>query len=84
MALLTPTGDRQKTLQQYEFVFDCMRDNKIQLNSHLRARIFEYALLNGSTSLCNDILTTLSGDNTEQLSPIDPRFLSMFFEESLH
>ena len=50
------------------------------MNTLLRARTFEYAVLSGQNSLANDLLKTLSADWMESLSPIDVRYLDKYFE----
>ena len=45
--------------------------------------LLEYSVLGGRTQLANSTLVKLTKDRSESLSPVDPRFLSKFFEQSL-
>ena len=55
----------------------------MNLTPQLKARIFEYNILNGQLSNANDMLAKLSKDHTEHFSPIDPRYLESFFGDSI-
>ena len=39
-------SDKQTTLKKYEYVFSCMQENKIKPTNEIKARIFEYEVLN--------------------------------------
>jgi len=46
-------------LKRFEFVFDCMKKQGVPMNANIRARVFEYAVLNSSMDLANSMLKTL-------------------------
>jgi hypothetical protein len=39
-------GKKSSQLEQYDFVFDCLKKQGIRHSSNIKARIFEYAVLN--------------------------------------
>jgi hypothetical protein len=58
-------ASKQKTLQEFEFLLDCMQNNKVEQTSSIKARVFEFATLNGSYDLANSMLRALSGNGSE-------------------
>ena len=60
-----------------------MHDNKVAFTPQIDARLFEYSVLAGQSQLANSTLVKLTKDRSESLSPVDPRFLGKFFEQSL-
>ena len=67
-------------LDHFAFVLRQLDANKVKETPHIRARLFEYALLSGKTQLANDLIQKLTVDMKENLSPVDPRYLRKFFE----
>jgi len=50
------TKEKNKTLDQFEFVLNALQENGVALNHAIRARIFEYATLNGNFDMANNML----------------------------
>jgi hypothetical protein len=48
--------DKNKVLDQFEFVLNAMQQNGIPMSNALRARVFEYATLNGNFDMANNML----------------------------
>jgi hypothetical protein len=46
LAQLRADKSTESFLYKYEYVFECMKKNSVQANSNIKARMFEYALLN--------------------------------------
>lgn len=78
IVLLNKSEDLEKSLQQFEFIFDCMKKNGVKYNANIRARVFEYAVLNSSMDLANSMLKTL-GEGAIGNTPIQPKYLDMYF-----
>lgn len=38
--------DHENTSKMFEYVFSCLKENSIQLSANIRARMFEYEVLN--------------------------------------
>jgi hypothetical protein len=51
-----------KSLQEFEFLLDCLENNKVEYTPNIKARVFEFATLNGSHDLANSMLRSLSAD----------------------
>lgn len=76
-------GTPNDQLDMFTFVFSQMRDNKVEMTTHLDARFFEYAVLADKSQVANSTLMKLTKDLNASLSPVDPRFLKTFFEQSV-
>lgn len=53
------------------------------MTPQIDARVFEYSVLAQQHQVANRTLVKLTKDYTHSLSPIDPRYLQSFFEQSL-
>ena len=53
------------------------------MTANLEARSLEYAILAGKSQVANDLLVKLTNNRESNLSSVDPRFLTSFFEQSL-
>jgi len=81
---LHKTNDKKDVLlRQFEFVFDAMRENKIPVTPHIRAHMFEYLAVRNDFAHANSQLLKLTSDMTENVSPVDPHYLSYFLRTSL-
>lgn len=52
-------GFSRDYLPRYEAVFDSYQKNRYQMNSTLRSRMFEYAVVNSQSGLANSTLKHL-------------------------
>jgi len=77
-ALIKP--DDSTILDQYNFVFDCMKKNSIRHSGNIKSRIFEYAVLNHMPKLANSIL---QNNHAEGHKPIQAEFLHKYFDNCL-
>ena len=84
LGLLLDKSKRADLVNQFDYVLACMQENKITQTPQIKARIFEYSLLNGQLSVANDMLAKLSSDFTDAFSPVDTRYLEKFFSDSLN
>lgn len=53
-------SDKEASNKRFEFVFSCMNENSIKPSANIKARIFEYEVLNQSIDRANSILRDLS------------------------
>lgn len=70
-------------LSQFTFVLDSIKQNRIEQTVQLDARSFEYTVLANKLQVANNLIQKLQRDGSEQLSPIDPRYLHKYFVQSL-
>jgi len=53
------------------------------MTPQIEARIFEYAVLSEKPQMASGLLQKQTKTSSESISPIDPRFLLKFYEQSL-
>ena len=83
MGLLKTKSERDSILKQFEFVFDVVKEKRIELTPKIRGHMFEYLVLRNDFELANSQLKFLTNDMTEKHSPIDKRFLSIYLKNCL-
>jgi len=49
-------SDRQSANKLYEYVYSCINENNIQITDNIKARIFEYEVVNKSIDRANKML----------------------------
>ena len=70
-------------LEHFAYVLDLMSKNKVRPTVQIEARSFEYAVLGKDRKSANGLLSNLTKDRTESISPIDTRYLLKFFTQCL-
>lgn len=76
-------GKKNDQLDHFSYVLDQLSVNKVRPTVQIEARCFEYAVLGNDMRAANDLITKLTNDRSETLSPIDPRYLRKFFLQCL-
>lgn len=53
MGLLKTKKQKEELLKQYEFVFECIRLNRVKLTTKIRAHMFEYLVVRNDFEMAN-------------------------------
>ena len=76
-------GKGNDKLEHFSYVLNQLAANRVLPSVHIEARCFEYAVLGNDMRAASDLLTKLTKDRTEMLSPIDTRYLQKFLQRCL-
>jgi len=73
------SADLEMTFKQYDFVFQCLKDNNVAMTGTLKARLFEYLLLLKQTDKAIKLFKECADVDTM----IDPVYIEKMYDQCL-